>query len=386
MAWKIPLADVQLGNEEKNAVLAVMESGWLTMGASTEVFEQAFAQFLGAKHAFAVTNCTAALHLACELLDIQIGDEIILPSLTFVATANSVRYAGAIPVFADIASIDDLTISPQDIERRITPKTRAIMVMHYAGYSCDMQAIRSIADRYHLVLIEDAAHAVGAALDGKPLGTWGDVACFSFFSNKNMTTGEGGMIVTNNDQYAEKIRLLRSHGMTTLTWDRHRGHAHTYDVIAVGYNYRIDEIRSAIGMEQLKKVMAWNERRAELVALYQHLFKVYCPAVDIPFKTYRGVSSYHIMPILLPANADKSGFFSHMKENGVQTSFHYPPVHTFRVYQQARPANGFCLPVTELVSQREVTLPLYPTMKESDVEYVVEVIASWLPQLRIASK
>jgi len=380
MAWKIPLADVQLGDEEKNAVLAVMESGWLTMGARTEAFEQAFAEFLGVKHAFAVTNCTAALHLACQILDIQIGDEIILPSLTFVATANSVRYAGAIPVFADILSADDLTVSPEDIERRITPKTRAIMVMHYAGYACDMKAIRTIADRHHLVLIEDAAHAVGASLDGKPLGVWGDVACFSFFSNKNMTTGEGGMIVTNNDQYAEKIRLLRSHGMTTLTWDRHRGHAHTYDVVEVGYNYRIDEIRSAIGLEQLKKVMAWNERRKELVRTYHQIFQRQCSEIHIPFQTYRGVSSFHIMPVLLPENVEKPLFFEQMKENGIQTSFHYPPVHSFRVYQQARPANGFNLPMTERISRREVTLPLYPTMKESDIQYVAEVITHWLSQ------
>ena len=378
MAWKIPLAEVQIGDEEKKAVLDVLDSGWLTMGAVTESFETHFAQFIGIKHAFAVSSCTSALHLACQVLDISPGDEIILPSLTFVATANAIHYTDAQPIFADITSENDLTISPEDIERRITPKTRAIMIMHYAGYPCDMPAIRDIADRHNLVLIEDAAHAVGGTLDGRPLGTWGDIACFSFFSNKNMTTGEGGMIVTDNDHYAEKIRLLRSHGMTTLTWDRHQGHAHSYDVVEIGYNYRIDEIRSAIGLAQLAKLPQWNEQRKHHVALYHRLLTEKCPQIDVPFLTHRGEPAFHIMPILLPETVTRNEFYSAMKKHGIQTSFHYPPVHTFSVYHNRRPKAGFRLPLTEAVSKREVTLPLFPSMDYGTISDIINTISTIL--------
>lgn len=217
MEWRVPLADVRLGPEEESAVLDVLRSGWLTMGGVTQAFEQEFAAFVGAKHAFAVTNATAALHLACMAVGLGEGDEVIVPSLTFVATANAVRYTGANVVFADIESEDWLCICPRSIEEKINERTRAIVVMHYAGFACDMPEILRVAKKYHLAVIEDAAHAVGASLGGKPLGTWGDVGCYSFFGNKNMTTAEGGVLVTDDDRLAEKVRILRSHGMTTLT-------------------------------------------------------------------------------------------------------------------------------------------------------------------------
>ncbi|NLE84023.1 MAG: DegT/DnrJ/EryC1/StrS family aminotransferase, partial [Chloroflexi bacterium] len=215
MDWRVPLADVKLGAEEESAVLEVLRSGWLTMGAVTQAFESEFAAFTGAKHALAVNNATAALHLACLALGIGPSDEVISPSLTFVATANAIRYTGAKVVFADIESDDWLCICPNAIEAAITEHTRAIMVMHYAGFACDMPAIMRIAKERGLAVIEDAAHAVGASFQGKALGTWGDIGCYSFFGNKNMTTAEGGMLTTNDDSLAEKIRLLRSHGMTT---------------------------------------------------------------------------------------------------------------------------------------------------------------------------
>ncbi len=197
------------------------------------------------------------------------GDEAIVPSLTFVATANAVRYTGAMPVFADIAGENDLNISYQSIERAITERTRAILVMHYGGYACDMPSILELAREHNLKVIEDAAHAVGSDLDGRKLGTWGDMGCFSFFSNKNMTTGEGGMLITDNETYSQRLHLLRSHGMTSLTWDRHKGHAWSYDVVDLGYNYRIDEIRSALGKVQLGKLPANNERRRHLTEIYR---------------------------------------------------------------------------------------------------------------------
>lgn len=381
MDWRVPLADVNLGPEELEAVSAVIRSGWLTMGEVTQAFEQEYAQSTHSAHALAITNATAALHLACLALGIGPGDEVILPSLTFVASANAIGYTGAVPVFADIESPDWLCLSPRAVEAAITEKTKAIMVVHYAGYACDMPAILEIARKHKLGVIEDAAHAVGASLDGKALGTWGDVGCFSFFGNKNLTTAEGGMLVTDNPEIAEKVRVLRSHGMTTLTWDRFKGHASTYDVVAQGYNYRMDELRSALGREQLKRIPAGNACRAELVALYRQLLAQQAPEVSIPFSQERCQSSYHIMPVLLPEGADKAAFMEAMKAQGIQTSWHYPPVHHFSVFREAYAAHANPLPVTEGVGDREVTLPLYPTMTNEQVGWVVEAAKAALHAL-----
>mgnify|MGYP001090968666 CR=1 FL=1 len=374
MEWRVPLSDVNFTSDEEEVVREVVHSGWLSMGAITQAFEADFRAFTGAKHAFAVTNATAALHLACLALEIGPGDEVILPSLTFVATANAVRYTGAVPVFADIASLDDLNISPNSIESLITNKTKAIMVMHYGGFACDMPLINQIAETHGLSVIEDAAHGVGASLDGRALGTWGAIGCYSFFANKNMTTGEGGMLLTNDDTVAEKIQILRSHGMTTLTWDRHKGHAYTYDVVDLGYNYRIDEIRSALGRVQLKKVRDANQQREALVSLYRRRISHQVPQISVPFKEHPGESSHYIFPVLLPKGTDKLAFMAGMREHGIQTSWHYPPVHHFRIYEDDWRARNNQLPLTEETAQREITLPLYPTMSEEQVHWVVDAM------------
>ena len=374
MEWRVPLADVRLGPEEESAVLDVLRSGWLTMGGVTQAFEQEFAAFVGAKHAFAVTNATAALHLACMAVGLGEGDEVIVPSLTFVATANAVRYTGANVVFADIESEDWLCICPRSIEEKINERTRAIVVMHYAGFACDMPEILRVAKKYHLAVIEDAAHAVGACLDGKPLGTWGDVGCYSFFGNKNMTTAEGGVLVTDDDRLADKVRILRSHGMTTLTWDRHQGHASTYDVVDLGYNYRIDEIRAALGREQLKKLPAGNVRREVLVERYREELAERLPALGLPFSEKRGLSSQHIFPVLLPEGVDRQSFREALKADGIQTSFHYPPVHHFRIYRQ----EGEALWMTETAARRQVTLPLFPGMTDAQQSLVIESVVKAL--------
>jgi dTDP-4-amino-4,6-dideoxygalactose transaminase len=373
--WKIPLSDVVFGNDEFSAVQKVLESGWLTMGAITQDFESKFAAFTGAKHAFAVNNATAALHLACRAIGLGPGDEVIVPSLTFVATANAIRYTGATPVFVDITSETDLTISVDAIEKAITPKTRAIMVMHYSGYACDMPRIMEIASKNHLQVIEDAAHAAGSFLEGRHLGTWGVAGCFSFFSNKNMTTGEGGMVVTDDDEIAEKFQVLRSHGMTSMTWDRHQGHAWSYDVVALGFNYRIDEIRSALGRAQLAKLNDFNSRRRELTQLYTEMLQEITPDVTIPFINHQGISACHIMPVVLPAKTDRLHFMEKMKEQGIQTSIHYPPIHKFSAFKNSfdRPLS---LQVTEEVANREVTLPLYPTLTNDQLALVVEAVGN----------
>lgn len=382
MAWTVPLADIDFGIEEEEAVLRVVRSRWLSMGEETQNFEKEFAAFVGAKHALAVTNATAALHLACLAVGIQAGDEVIVPSLTFVATANAVRYVGGIPIFADIESENWLTISPASIEKCITKKTRAILVMHYAGYACDMPAIMELAKKHGLIVMEDSAHTIGSELNGKKLGTWGRVGCFSFFSNKNMTTGEGGMAVTDDDELAGKLRALRSHGMTSLSWDRHKGRAWTYDVVDLGYNYRIDEIRSAIGREQLKKVAGFNRRRENLTRLYRELLSELVPEILVPFQAARGVSCYHIMPVLLPKGANRVDFMEGMKAEGVQTSIHYPPIHHFKNYNGQERFLRTDLSVTENAGKREITLPLYPAMKEQDVEIVVTAIQNQVAKMK----
>ena len=375
MNWRIPLSDIDFDEAESLAVQSVLKSRWLTMGKVTQEFEATFAAHVQAKHAIAVTNATAALHLACLALGLGPGDEVIVPSLTFVATANAVRYVGATPIFADIISSDDLNISPKAVESLVNARTRAIIVVHYAGYSCDMEAILSIAKQHNLFVIEDAAHAVGSELDGRPLGTWGDVGCFSFFSNKNMTTGEGGMMTTNNDDLAQKLNRLRSHGMTSLTWDRHKGHAYSYDVIDLGYNYRIDEIRAAIGLAQLSKVERNNERRRSLTQVYRDALQELAPQVAVPFQSHMGKTSAHIMPILLPQETKRKEFIDSMKENGIQTSIHYPPIHTFTAYKDTM---SWDLSVTDDVAKREITLPLYPAMSNDDVVVVVSAIQASL--------
>jgi dTDP-4-amino-4,6-dideoxygalactose transaminase len=382
--WKIPLSDIDLGREEIAAVENVLQSRWLTMGDVTREFESAFARFTGAKYALAVTNATAALHMACVASALGAGDEVIVPSLTFVASANAIRYTGASPVFTDIAGENDLNISPVSIQSLITERTRAIMLVHYGGYACDMARVLDLAKQHNLKVIEDAAHAAGSWLDDRHLGTWGDIGCFSFFSNKNMTTGEGGMLVTNDDALYEKLRLLRSHGMTSLTWDRHKGHAWSYDVVELGYNYRIDEIRAAIGNIQLAKLDRNNERRRQLVKLYRECLQD-MPEVRVPFLDHPGISSSHIMPVLLPRGADRKDLMDEMKNQGIQTSIHYPPIHEFTAYKGVGKHGQGSLPLTEEIAQREVTLPLYPGMIDEDVVVVVQAIATWMSQQHMTS-
>ena len=362
MKWKYPLSDIDLGKEEEQEVLRVLHSRWLSTGPVTQRFEKTFSEYLGGGYAIAVSNGTAALHLALKSLDLKEGDEVILPSLTFIATANAVLYIGAKPIFADIVSKEDLNISPEEIERKITKKTKAIIVMHYGGYPCDMKAILGIAKRHGLYVIEDAAHAPGAEYQGKRCGFIGDIGCFSFFSNKNLVTGEGGMVVTRNKTWAEKVRRMRSHGMEALSWDKYRGHLSSYDIQEVGYNYRTTEIQSTLGLVQLKKLDRNNRKRKRLVEIYrQELQGV--DKISIPFLKFKGNPSYHLFPILVAPSIDRNKVMERLKDFGIQTSVHYPPVHLFSLYRKRFGFKMGMLPKTEEVSRREVTLPLHPRMK-----------------------
>jgi dTDP-4-amino-4,6-dideoxygalactose transaminase len=379
MRWKYPLSDIDIGKEEEREVLKVLRSRWLSTGPVTEKFEKTFSEFLGGGDAIAVSNGTAALHLGLASLGLKEGDEVILPSFTFVATANAVLYNGAKPVFADILGVEDLNISPKEIENRITQKTKAIVVMHYGGYPCDMESILKIAKRYGLPVVEDAAHAPGSEYRGQKCGTLGRVGCFSFFSNKNLVTGEGGMVFTRDQGLAKRIRTMRSHGMKTLSWDKFRGHLSSYDIEVLGYNYRITEIQSILGLVQLKKLERNNRKRKRLVEVYRKELRG-VPWTFVPFVTHIGSYSYHLFPIVIEGGSKKQGSFLrdqlmiNLRDWGIQTSIHYPPVHLFSLYRKQFGYKTGMLPVTEAVSQRLMTLPLHPRMDVNDVKWITEKV------------
>lgn len=372
--WSVPLSDVLVDAEVERAAAEVVRSGWWSMGPRVAEFEQAFAGLLSARHAFAVANGTAALHLALLAIECGPGDEVVVPSLNFVAAANTITHTGATPVFCDVIGPDDLTADPRDIEAAVGPRTRAILVMHYGGHACRMDEILELAERRGLAVIEDAAHAPAGEFRGRACGTLGAVGCFSFFSNKNLPMGEGGMVVTDDDALAEKIRLFRSHGMTTLTWDRHRGHASSYDVVLRGFNYRLDELRAALGLVELGRLREGNRARGEIVERYRRALDGEA-GISMPFVPREGVvSTHHLAVILLPEGKARHDVQTALAERGIQTSVHYPPIHMFSAYKE-QPRRS--LPVTESIAERVLTLPLFPHMSDAQVAAVIEgVLAS----------
>jgi dTDP-4-amino-4,6-dideoxygalactose transaminase len=378
--WKIPLFELNYDERELRAAMEVIRSGWITMGEKTQSFERAFAEFLGQDVLCTATSSgTAALHMALLAAGVGPGDEVIIPALTFVADINVVQIVGASPVVVDCLSPDDWNISPAGIAAAFTPRTKAVLIVHYAGYACDMDAIRAAlraASGGRLVyLIEDCAHAPGARHRGQACGTMGDIGCFSFFTNKNLSVGEGGMFVTRSAQLHEKGRHLRSHGMTTLTLDRHQGRAVSYDVVRPGLNYRMDEIRAVIGLVQLEKLPEANRRRGELVRRYRELLDR-VPRVRLPFRNPAlGEPSYHIFPLLLDEAVDRMAVIAGLKHQGIQSSIHYPPFVQFTAYKESGLSDT---PIAWEISKRELTLPLFPTMSFGQVEFVCATLTELL--------
>ncbi|WP_029076577.1 DegT/DnrJ/EryC1/StrS family aminotransferase [Kaistia adipata] len=357
-----------VGIPEKAALFEVIDSGWLTMGDRVQEFEEAFANLHGAEDSVAVSSCTAALHLILHALGIGPGDEVLVPALTFVATANAVLYVNATPVFVDIESMDVPLMSIAEAEALCTPRTKAVILVHFAGYLPDREAWQAFAARRGLLLIEDAAHAPGL----KEVGTYGVAAAFSFYGNKNMTTAEGGAVIARDRALRDRIRLARGHGMSSGTHQRLNSRTPTYDVTMLGFNYRLDELRAAIGIVQLRGLPGWNEIRQILVMQYRRLIAQQCPAVAIPFSAPR-LSAYHIMPILLPDAAQRQDVIDRLRSQGIQTTIHYPPVHKMTLYRERCP--GVHLPKTEAFAQRELTIPLHPDITTKTVEGVVAALA-----------
>ncbi len=374
--WQVPLSDIDVDDELVAAAEETVRSGWWSMGPRVAEFEEAFAAYCGTRHAFAVSSGTSALHLALAACGCGPGDEVIVPSLTFVAAANTIRHAGAEPVFCDVRGKDDLNLDIASVEAAIGPATKAIAVLHYGGHPCDMEAVLALAQAHGLVVVEDAAHALGAELDGRMCGAIGAAGCFSFFSNKNLPIGEGGMVVTDDDAVADRIRLLRSHGMTTLTWDRHRGHAHSYEVVTSGFNYRLDEVRAAIGLVQLRRLDDGNTERGRLVARYRERLDG-VPGLTMPFADAGGErSAHHLAVVVLPKGTDRDELRTALQADGIQTSVHYPPIHGFAAFADVRrPA---ALSVTEELAPRLLTLPLYPTLGEQRVDLVCDALIAKL--------
>jgi len=376
----VPLFDLDLSDAEIAAAEAALRSGWLTMGPRTESFERGFAEHLGCKHAIALSSCTAALHLAYLAAGVGPGDEVIVPAITFVATANAVRYCGATPVFAEIRGQHDLGIDPDDLEQRITAATKAVCAVHYAGYPADLERIGAICEERGIALIEDAAHAPDSTPVGsdRKLGTLGLAGAFSFFSNKVLSCGEGGLLATDDDDVAAFAKSHRSHAMTTGTWDRHRGHAASYDVVGLGFNYRIDEPRAALLEARLGGLEEDIARRREHVRAYREALSA-LDGIEVPYRDEDvAVSSCYTMPTLVEDPGLRDPLRESMAERGIQTSVLYPAVHEFTAYA---PAQSESLPRSERAARSQLTLPLFPTLRVEDRERVVESVATGLAEL-----
>ena len=368
----IELGAPRLGEAEKQALIEVIDDGWVTMGDRVRRFERRFAELHGVEDAVAVSSATAALQLSLAAFDVGAGHEVLVPSLTFVATANVVVHAGATPVFVDVEGVDRPHMSIVDARAKISSRTRAIFVMHYGGYGIDLAPWRRLADEFGLLLLEDAAHATG--LSGI-VGTTSDAASFSFFTNKNMTTAEGGMLLARDPERLRRARLMRAHGMTSSTLDRDRGHAYGYDVVECGHNFRMDELRGAMGLVQIERLLEWNERRRELTDIYRSELREFAPEAIVPFSAGHPTSG-HLLPVVLPRGTDRARVAASMRAARVQTSVHYPPVHRFEFYE--RLGGPTSLPYTEEFCARELTLPLHPGLDAADVNRVVKTLCEAL--------
>jgi dTDP-4-amino-4,6-dideoxygalactose transaminase len=364
----IELGAPLLGEPEKRALAEVIDGQWLTMGDRVRRFERAFAELHEVEDAVAVNSGTAALQVSLAAFDVGPCMEVLVPSMSFVATAAVVVHAGATPVFVDVDGVDLPHMSIDDAHRRITDRTRAVVIMHYGGYEMDVAAWRELADDNGLLLFEDAAHVAGLAQSGAV----SDAAAFSFFTNKNMTTAEGGMLVMRDAARRQRARLLRAHGMTASTLDRARGRAVGYDVVECGHNFRMDELRGALGLVQIERLAGWNQIRRELMAHYRAELRREAPEVDVPFDPAHRTSG-HFMPVLLPEGRDRPKVMAEMRAAGVQTSVHYPPIHQFDYYR--RSYGEISLPNTERFSERQLTLPLHPALSAADVERVVAALS-----------
>ncbi len=374
----IPVLKPCTGAEERQAVLAVLDSGWLGLGPKTAEFEEALAHYLGMPACIALNSGTAALHLALLLLDLQQGEEVIVPAITFVSTVHAVLYAGGTPVFADVEPAH-LTLAPDDVQRKLTAKTRAVLPVHMAGHPADLAALRAACPG-QVAIVEDAAHAFGARYRGDLIGTVSDYTCFSFHAVKNLTCGEGGAICGQamNAAAAARVKRLRWLGITKDTWDRSSTatrYAWEYAVTELGFKCHASDIHSAIGLEQLKKVDAANARRREIVRYYQAEFQP-LSWLQLPAEASWARSSWHLFQVRVHDGETRARFIAHLAQQGVACGVHYQPIHLHPFYAAIERVR---LPVTEYEWPRLVTLPLYPCLTPAEIDRIVAAVKSFRP-------
>ena len=371
----IPYGRQWVDDDDIRAVVEVLRSDWLTTGPLIEKFEAAIAEFVGAKHAVVVANGTAALHSGVYAAGVGPGDEVIVPALTFVASANCAVFQGATPVFADVEP-DNLLLSPAQVEQKITPRTKAIVAVDYAGHPCDYDALREVASRHHLLLIDDACHAIGGSYKGRAVGTLADLNIFSFHPVKHITTGEGGAVTTNDDEMAHRLRLFRNHGITTDHRQREQQGSWFYEMVDLGYNYRLTDLQCALGLSQLRKLRGWVARRQEIARRYDSAFAG-LKSIE-PLRVREDVShAYHLYVVRLNLEhlaIDRAGVFRYLRAAGIGTNVHYIPVHLHPYYRERFGTGPGMCPVAETAYERILTLPLFPAMTDDDVERVITVV------------
>jgi perosamine synthetase len=372
----IPVLQPSIGQEEIDAVAEVMRSGWLGLGPRTEQFEKQFASFAGSRFMVAMNSGTAALHLAMDALGIGPGDEVIVPPITFISTVHAVSYVGATPVFADVEP-DTMNISASDIERKITDRTKAIIVVHLAGHPCDMDAIHAIARERGIHVVEDAAHACGADYKGRRIGSISELTCFSFHAVKNLTCGEGGGITCNQDWFARRLREKRWVGISRDTWIRsssEKVYAWQYFVEHVGYKYHMSDTQAAIGIVQLGKLDKLNGRRVEVANAYlQQLADL--DWIELPVEKPYAQSSWHLFQIKLPNEEARDRLIGHMKNENIAVGVHYYPCHLHPIYVKLKAS----VPVASEVWKRILTLPIHPNLTDADVERIVAAVRRFQP-------
>ena len=379
----LPYGRQSLDADDEAAVLRVLRSDWLTTGPEVDAFEGEFAEVVGAKHAVAVANGTAALHAAATVAGIGPGDEVLVPAITFVASANCVVYRGATPVIVDVDS-ETLLLDVAAAREAITPRTRAIIAVDYAGQPCDYESLRTLADEHGLVLIADACHALGATSGGRAVGKLADLTVFSFHPVKHVTTGEGGMITTDDDRLAQRLRRFRGHGIDTDHRARERAGSWEYQMVELGYNYRISDLACALGRSQLAKLPGFLAKRRELAATYEERFTGHRVR---PLVTRDGVDhARHLFVVQLPESVDRGRVFATMRRQGIGVNVHYLPVHQHAFYREQYPraARHGC-PRAEAAYERLLSLPLFPGMTTSDVDRVVSALGIALRESAVAA-
>lgn len=369
----IPVFKPCVGEEELLAIKEVLESGWLGLGPKTALFEERFREYVGARYAVALNSCTAALHLGLKVLGVGEGDEVAVPSLTFVSTVHAILYNGAKPIFVDVDE-ETLNMDVEDLKRKITHRTKVILPVHYAGHPVELDQILEIARSNGMYVVEDAAHACGAEYKGKKIGSISDITCFSFHAVKNLTTGEGGMITTSNEEFDHRLRKLRWVGINRDTWTRtlpikRPSYAWQYDVEELGYKYHLHDIASAMGLVQLRKLDRMNERRHQIFHIYNEALRG-IDGLEVPIEKDYVKSSHHIYCLKV---RDRDRLISHLKENDIAPGVHYLPCHLHSYYRGMEVE----LPVTERVWKRLVSLPMYPDLSDDEIERVIQAVRSF---------